>query len=154
MRPLRRTPQVKVLAAVAALASIAVLVAAGGSSRHMSAPLRERITAVARRTAHSLDDSAALKVASVYGPASYRAAAHAADGTTTTNRKKGRFYVIVLRGRFVCSWCPLPPGAQSPHGSIATKIWSPHGHGGGLGIRRKLPTSLSRLGPPTRIDLR
>jgi hypothetical protein len=144
----------KVLVAAAALASVAVLVAAGGSSRHLSAPIREQIAGVARRTAHSLGDSVGLKAARVYGPASYRAAVQAADGATTTNRKQGRFYVIVLRGDFVCSWCPLPPGAQSPHGSIATRIWSATGHGGGLGIRRKLPASLSRLGKPTRIDLR
>jgi hypothetical protein len=141
----------KVLIGVAALASVAVLVAAGGSGRRMSAPIRDRLAAVARDTAHSLDDSARLKVANVYGPASHRAVVNAADGGTTTNRKKGRFYVIVLRGHFVCSWCPRPPGARSPHGSVVTRIWSPDGHGGGFGIRRKLPASLSRLGKPTRI---
>lgn len=143
----------KVLAGVAALVSIA-LVAAGGSGRPMTAALRQQIAAVARTTAPALDDSSPVKTVWAYGPASYRAVLNASDGTTTTNRKKGRFYVIVLRGRFVCPSCPRPPGGQSPHGSIATRIWSPNGHGGGFGIRRKLPGSLSRLGRPTLIRVR
>lgn len=143
----------KLLAVVGALASVGVLVAAGGNGRHLSAPIRQQIARVARNTAHSLGDSAALKLARVYGPVSYRAAVQAADGATTANRKKGRFDVLVLRGSFVCSWCPRPPGAASPHGSIVTRIWSPTGHGGGFGIRRKLPASFARLGKPTRIDL-
>ena len=142
----------KVLAGVVALVSV-VLVAAGGSSHRMSAPLRQRIAEVARRTAHSLEDSSPLTTVRVYGPASYRAVLKAFDGTTTTNRRKGHFYVIVLTGRFVCAWCPRPPGAQSPHGSIVTRIWSPDGHGGGFGIRRKLPASLSQLGRPTLVRL-
>jgi hypothetical protein len=144
----------KWLMGCAALVSAAVLVAAGGSSHHMTAHLRQRIAVVARRTARSLDDSSRLKAAWVYGPASYRAVLHASDGTTTTNRRKGHFYVIVLHGRFVCAWCPRPPGAQSPHGSIVTRIWSPDGHGGGFGMRSKIPASLSRLGRPTLISLR
>ena len=143
----------KWLTPFAALGAVAVLVAAGGSSRHMTAPLRQQIAAVARRTAHSLNDSSPLTAVRVYGPASYRAVLKASDGTTTTNRRKGRFYVIVLRGRFVCAWCPRPPGAQSPHGSIVTRIWSPNGHGGGFGIRSKLPASLSRLGSPTLVRI-
>ena len=142
----------KVLAGIVALGSV-VLVAAGGSSPHLSTPLRQRIAEVAHRTAHSLGDSSPLTTARVYGPASYRAILKASDGTATTNSPIGHFYVIVLRGRFVCTWCPRPPGAQSPHGSIVTRIWSPDGHGGGFGIRRKLPASLSQLGRPATVRL-
>lgn len=144
----------KWLALCAALLAVAVLVAAGGGSPRMSASLQQRIAVVARRTAHSLDDSSPLTAVRVYGPASYRSVLHASDGTTTTNRRKGRFYVIVLDGRFVCAWCPRPPGAHSPHGSIVTRIWSPTGHGGGFGIRRKVPASLSRLGGPAVVRVR
>ena len=77
----------------------------------------------------------------------------AVDGVTTTDRKQGWFYVIAVRGHFVCAWCPRPPGGPSPQGSIATRIWSPAGHGGGFGIRKSLPASFSRLGEPIRIDL-
>lgn len=143
----------KVLTAVAALAAV-VLVAAGGSGPHMTASLRQRIAAVARKTARSLDDSVPTKTARVYGPASYRAALEAADGATTTNRRRGHFYVIVVRGRFTCPWCPRPPGAQSPYGSFLTRIWSPDGRGGGFGIRTKLSASLARLGRPTLVSLR
>lgn len=142
----------KVLAGVVALVSI-VLMAAGGSSHQLTTPLRQRIAEVARRTAHSLGDSSPVNTVRVYGPASYQAVLKASDGTTTTNRRKGHFYVIVLQGRFVCKWCPRPPGARSPHGSIVTRIWSPDGHGGGFGIRRKLPGSLSQLGRPTLVRL-
>jgi hypothetical protein len=143
----------KVLAAVAALAAV-VLVAAGGSGPHLTVSLRQRIAAVTRKTARSLDDSVRAKTASVYGPDSYRAVLKAAGGATTSNRRPGHFYVIVVRGRFTCPWCPRPAGAQSPHGSILTRIWSPDGHGGGFGIRRKLPASLARLGRPTLVSLR
>ena len=142
----------KVLTGVAALASI-VLVAAGGGSHHMSAPLRQRIAVVARRTARSLEDIN-VKTARVYGPTSYRAAMHAWDGTTTPNRRKGPFYLIVLRGRFICAWCPLPRGAHPPYGSFATRLWSPNGGGGGFGVQKKLRASISRLGRPTLISLR
>jgi hypothetical protein len=87
-----------------------MLVAAGGTSHHTTAALRQRIAAVARRTARSLDDSSPLKAVRVYGPASYRAVLNASDRTTTTNRRKGRFYVIVLHGRFVCTWWSTPAG--------------------------------------------
>jgi hypothetical protein len=144
----------KVVTGVAVLVSV-VLVAAGVSAAHpQSSSLRQRMATVARRLAQSLDDSRPAKTARVYGPASYRVALHAFSGGTTPNRRKGRFYVIVVRGRFVCAWCPRPPGAESPQGSIATKLWSPTGHGGGFGLNRKVPGSLSLLGPPIRISLR
>ena len=142
-----------------ALVSVAVLVAAGGSSRHMNAPLRQRIVAVARRAAHQMDDSAPVKTVLVYGPASYRVALSAfGGGVTTPNQKKGRFYVIAVRGRFVCASCPRPALASgqpgpSPRGSIVTRLWSPTGGGGGIGLSKKLPASMARLGRPARISL-
>jgi hypothetical protein len=146
--------EMKVLTGVVALVSVAVLGAGGGSSRHMSAPLRQRIAAVARTTARKLADPS-VTTAQAYGPASYRAVLVASEGVTTTNRRRGRFYLIVLHGRFVCAGCPRPPGAQSPQGSIATRLWSPDGAGGGgFGIRSKLPATISQLGRPTLISLR
>lgn len=141
------------LAGVAALASVAVLVAAGGSSSHVGAPVRPQLAAVARRLALVMNDSLPAKTARVYGPVSYERAIKAFEGGTTSQRRPGRYYLVVLRGRFVCAWCPRPEGAKSPRGSLALRVWSPSTGNNGVGLSSKLPTSMSHLGRPTRISL-
>jgi len=139
-----------VLTAVAALLSVVVLVGAGGGRRHLSAPLRQRITADALRLARSLGDPRPARTARVYGPASYKTALTAwGGGVTSPNVRKGRYYVIVVRGRFV-----FDGPFRSTSGTVATRLWSPTTGNNGTGLGRKLPASMSRLGRPTLIDLR
>lgn len=140
----------KVLAGVAALLCVLVVVAAGGSTRHMSGSLRQRIVTDARKLAYAMGDSLPVKTAQVYGPASYeRALAAWGGGVTSPNVRKGRYYVIVVRGRFNCAG----PFRRSL-GSVATRLWSPTTGNNGTGLGYKLPASTSRLGHPTLISLR
>jgi hypothetical protein len=106
-----------------------------------------------------MDDSRPTKTARVDGPASYAAALKAWGGATTPNRRKGRYYVIVVHGRFVCGWCPRPAAANgraapSPRGSITTRLWSPTTGSNGIGLRTRLPASIARLSRPILISLR
>jgi hypothetical protein len=146
----------KLLTAVAALVSVVVLVAAGGGSPRMDAPLRQRLAAVARRLAVVMIDSRPLRTARVYGPASYRAAMRAwSGGATTSNRRSGRYYVVVIRGRFVGPGGIPPVGRHGPlHYSVASRPWSPTTGNGGISLRNKLPATMSRLGRPALISLR
>jgi hypothetical protein len=69
-------------------------------------------------------------------------------------RATPRVFLIVLRGRFTCVACSVPPGARLPTGRIATLVWS-QGRGvtdSGLGDR--LPEPLSLLGRGRVIALR
>ena len=139
----------KALSGVAALLSVAVLVAAGGSSRFLSAPLRQRIASDALGLARSMGDPRPARTVWVYGPASYQTALAAwGGGITSPNVRKGRYYVIVVRGHFVFNG-PF----RTTMGSVATRLWSPSRGNSGTGLGNKLPASISRLGRPTLIEL-
>ena len=137
------------LAGLMSVPPVRARVEALGAGHHMTASVQHRIASVARRTARRFDDSRPTKTAEVYGPTSYQVALSAwGGGVTTSNRKQGRYYVIVVRGRFV--W----DSGGSSRGSILTRLWTPDGHGGGgTGLSNKLPASMARLGRPTTIDL-
>ena len=140
----------KLLAGVAALLSVAVLVAAGGSSSHLSPPLRERIASDALRLARAMGDPRPARTARVYGPGSYKTALAAwGGGISSPNVRQGRYYVIVVHGHFV-----LHGAFRSTKGSVATRLWSPTRGNSGTGLGNKLPASMSRLGRPTLIYLR
>ena len=140
----------KILAGVAALLSVTVLVAAGGGSRELGAPLRQRLAADALRLARAMGDPRPARTARVYGPASYKAALAAwGGGVTSPDVRKGPYYVIVVRGHFV-----FDGAFRSTRGSVATRLWSPTRGNSGTGLGNKLPASMSRLGRPTLIGLR
>jgi hypothetical protein len=146
----------KALTGVAALVSVSVLVAAGGSSRDASAPLHQRMAVAARKLTLVMNDSRPVKTARVYGPASYQAALHAWDAAyrapPRAGELKGPWYVIVVRGRFIWNG-PFQPS----HGSLAARLWSPTPANSGIGystLNNELHSSLARLGRPTRISLR
>ena len=143
----------KVLTGLAALVSIGVLVAAGGSSRRSSVPLYQRMAVAARKLALVMNDSLPAKTAEVYGPASYAVALHAWDHRARPPRRpSGPWFVIMVRGRFVWHG-PFRPS----RGSFAARLWSPTPANSGIGsssLSRKLPASIAHLGRPTRISLR
>jgi hypothetical protein len=146
----------KALTGVAALVSVSVLVAAGGSSRDTSAPLHQRIAVVARKLTLVMNDSRPAKTAQVYGPASYQEALQAWDAVYRSPPRarelKGPWYVIVVRGRFIWNG-PFRPS----HGSFAARLWSPTPANGGIGyssLNNTMPSSLARLGRPTGLSLR
>src|SRR5437867_10707677 len=146
----------KRLAGVTVLVAIALLASACTGRNHLSAHVKKQIAAMTRKEAASLGD-ASVKTAQVYGPDSAVALDEASSGhriSASAQEPRGRFYLIVLHGDFVCDACPRPTGGQSPHGRIATQIWSPTAPGyGDFGLRHSLPASMSRLGKPTVISL-
>src|SRR5262249_43488133 len=109
---------------------------------------------VARRTAGSLGDTSP-RTAQVYGPGSREALVEASSGdrVTEAGRRRTGFYLIVVRGRFVCASCPRPSGGKPPRGTIATVVWSPARGGTDFGLSDRLPGAMSRLGSPTTISL-
>ncbi|HEX5174687.1 MAG TPA: hypothetical protein VFV91_11155 [Gaiellaceae bacterium] len=100
---------------------------------------RQQVLAIARELAHHMDYHS-VKAAKLYGPASYQAAFRAfSNGPTTTDRRKGRFYIVALQGHTAAIW----------------RLWSPRHHGfEATGFRRRLPATLSQLGSPTLLKLR
>lgn len=99
----------------------------------------QQVLAIARKLAHHMQYHA-VKTADLYGPASYQAAFRASsNGPTTTDRRKGRFYIIALQGHTEAIW----------------RLWSPSQHHfEATGFRRRLPATLAQLGSPTLIKLR
>lgn len=142
----------KVITGVVLLVSV-VLVAAGGSSHQTSAPLPQRMAVAARSLARAMNDSLPANSAQVYGPASYRVALHAwRAAAEPLRRSTGRWYVIVIRGRFVW-YGPFRPARSS----FAARLWSPKAGNSGIGysgLSRKLPSSMSQLGRPALVSLR
>jgi hypothetical protein len=145
----------KSLTCIAVLAAITLGASACSSSHRLSARLQEQIAAMAREKAVSLGD-ASVKTAQVYGPASHVALVEASTGqrvSESAHEPKGRFYLIVLHGHFVCHGCTHLT-AESPRGTIATQVWSPTVPGyGDFGLMHSLPASMSRLGRPAVIRL-
>jgi hypothetical protein len=96
-----------------------------------------------------------VKTAQVYGPDSRSALVQASSGDLiprTSDRK--RFYLIIVRGHFVCDSCSGPAGSKPPKGTIATSVWSiKAGHSTDFGLRHSLPAAMSHLGRPTTISL-
>jgi hypothetical protein len=148
--------EMKVLIGVAVLVAITLEASACSGGHRLSASLQKRVAAMARENAGSLGD-ASVKKTQVYGPATRVTLLEALSGhrvSKSADEPKARFYLIVLQGHFVCRWCPRPPGAASPRGTIATQLWSPTAGYGELGLRDKgLPASISRLGKPTVMSL-
>ena len=112
----------------------------------LPAPLVEQLTAEAKSTARSLGDNS-VKTAQVYGPDSRYALVKASSGDLVQKspREREGFYLIVLRGHFVCHSCTGPAGAKAPRGTVATDVWSPRAGGTDFGLGDHLPAALSHL---------
>jgi hypothetical protein len=148
--------EMKRLVGVALLVAITLVASACKGGHRLSTPLQKRIAAMAREKASALGDPS-VKTAQVYWPASHVALLSASLGqrvSETSREPKARFYLIVLHGHFVCRGCPHLR-APSPHGTIATQLWSPTVAGyDAFSLGRSLPASISNLGKPNVITLR
>jgi hypothetical protein len=144
------------LIGVAVLVAITLVASACSGGHHLSAHLQKQIAAMTRKETASLGDSS-VKTAQVYGPAPAIALDEATSGhriSASAQEPKGRFYLIVLPGHFVCHTCSHLNRGPPPHGTIATQVWSPTVPAyGDFGLRHSLPASMSRLEKPTVIDL-
>jgi hypothetical protein len=84
----------------------------------------------------------------VYGPGSRAALVKASSGDVVLESPRERplrFYLVVVRGQFVCAGCSGPPGHRPPRGTIETHVWSPVEGGTDFGISDKLPAAVSSL---------
>lgn len=143
----------------AAVASSAVWIGSASARRAtaegLPASVQKRIAAQARRTARFLSDPT-VATATVFGPSSRVALVRAASGDLvreTARQRRERFYLIVLRGHFVCRTCSAPPGGKLPRGRIATLVWTPSQGVTDLGVSNRLRPSISHLGTPTILNL-
>jgi hypothetical protein len=64
-----------------------------------------------------------------------------------------RVYVVVLSGKFVCTLCSAPAGAQLPHGHSAQFIWQPGRGVTDFGLTAHAPWGIDRLGRVVTIAL-
>jgi hypothetical protein len=93
-------------------------------------------------------DSSSTQMVEVYGPDSRAALVRASSGEVvaeTARERQARFYLIVLRGHFVCESCSRPPGAKPPRGTIETQVWSPTLGGTDFGLSDRLGAGMPRL---------
>ncbi len=136
---------------VALLAAIVLTVSGCGSSRPdggaaaLPAGLAQEIDAA--RSANG-SGASSVRTIEVYGPASRATLVEASSGEVvaeSSRERKARFYLIVLRGHFVCESCSRPPGGRSPRGTIETQVWSPTEGETDFGISDKLSAGMSRL---------
>lgn len=119
-------------------------------------PLPRRL----RTLLHSMEAASAangsIREIAVYGPGSRTALNEASGGgwvRESTRERKARFYLIVERGRFVCTSCPRPLGVAAPRGTIWTEVWSPAVQTGDSALMNRLPASVRRLHRLAQITL-
>ena len=115
-------------------------------------------TAVARelRAAKHPTKHARVDGIDVYGPGSRRALNAASGGgwvAVTPAESKARYYLTVLRGRFVCVSCSHPAGVSDPRGRVETSVWSPTAPEGDFGLMQRVPHAVSRLHRLIRIRI-
>lgn len=123
------------------------------SGQPLPAPLLKRIAAVAWSTAMSLGDTP--RTVQVYGPDSRYVFVKASSGDLVqkTAAERRGFYLIVVRGQFVCDSCSGPPGANPPRGTIMTDVWSPRAGGTDFGVSDRLGPGMARLQGERTISL-
>src|SRR5579875_916581 len=106
-------------------------------------------TAISAATASSKASAALGGAASRY----LLVKASSGDLVQKTARERMGFYLIVLRGHFVCHSCTGPAGAKPLRGTIATDVWSPTTGGTDFSLSDRLPAAISRLRGPTVVTL-
>jgi hypothetical protein len=125
-----------------------ILVSEGELHSTLPAPLVRRLAIEARGMARSLGDPS-VKTAQVYGPDSRYLLVKASSGDLVqklAGERRG-YYLIVLRGRFVCRGCSRPPGSKAPRGKVATEVWSPKAGETDFGVGNR-PVARSHLRGP------
>lgn len=66
---------------------------------------------------------------------------------------RARAFVIVLRGRFVCSLCSHPPGAREPRGRVSVGVWVPGKGVTDSGLTPHMPRGLRTLGRIVKVPV-
>ncbi len=142
------------IALASASAGVGIAIASASPNPETTrAPLPlARLAALARKSARRLDD-AHVKTALVVATTERAAENWLEPGAISPAAADPRAYLIVLRGRFICTQCSYPPGAKPPRGRSAQIVWVP-GHGvSDFGLTQRVPGGLRKLGRVVKIEL-
>jgi hypothetical protein len=110
------------------------------------------VFALAKSTASGLND-ASVKTALVVATAKHAAEGWLEPGAISPGAADPRAYLIVLKGRFICTHCSYPAGAKPPRGRWAQSIWIPGQRVSDFGLTQRLPGGLDKLGRVVKINL-
>ena len=144
-----RVPGMGVMAVMAA----GCAVASTAASRPPEGKLPvAQLVAIASQMLRGLDD-AHVTTASVIATTLNAAENVTYPGSEPPDPKNPRAYLIMLRGRFICDSCSIPPGAKPPRGTFAYSIWIPGRGSPAGGLQPDIPRRLRTLGPIMRLPL-
>jgi hypothetical protein len=152
-----RFPSVRWLIAIAlASASTGVGIAIASASPNpgharASLPLA-KLVALGKNLARGLND-ARVKTALVVGTTKRAAENWLEPGATLAGAADPWAYLIVLRGRFICTRCSYPAGAHPPRGRSAQIVWVPGEGVSDFGLTQRVSGGLDKLGPVIEIKL-
>lgn len=139
----------------ALLAAIALSASACGGSHgvatkkahlHFPSTLSTSLVSYVRTVVKSSDGT--VSSVDVYGPGSRAGLVKASSGDVvveSAKEKAMRFYLVVLKGSFVCTGCSGPAGSKPPHGTVETYVWSAEESGTDYGIGNSAGPGVSQL---------
>jgi hypothetical protein len=138
---------------VAVIATGCAIASGAPASRSANPKLpAAQLVAIARQMLRGLDN-AGVNTASVI-PTTLNAAENATyPGSEPLDPKNPRAYLIMLRGRFICTACSTPAGAKAPRGRFAYSIWIPGRGSPAGGLQPRTPRQLQTLGPIISLPL-
>ena len=110
------------------------------------------LVALAKNSASGLSD-ARVKTMLVVVTTKHAAEDWLEPGAVSFGAADPRAYLVVLRGRFICTRCSYPAGAKPPRGGSAQIIWVPGQGVSDFGLTQRVPGRLDRLGRVVKINL-
>jgi hypothetical protein len=153
----RRLSSVRWLIVIAlTLVSTSVVIAIASASIKPGRPRATlplaQLVALAHSTASGLNDPRA-KTALVVATTKHAAEEWLEPGAISPGAADPRAYLIVLKGRFICTRCSYPAGAKPPRGRSVESIWVPGQGVGDFGLTQNVPGGLDKLGRIVKINL-
>jgi hypothetical protein len=140
------------LASVSAGFGIAVASASPDHQRPRATLPLAQVVVLAKNSANGLGDDR-VTAAFVVATTKHAAESWLEPGAVSPGATVARAYVIVLKGRFVCTHCSYPAGAKPPNGRSAQIIWVPGQGVTDFGLTQRVPGGLDKLGRVVKIDL-
>ncbi len=114
-------------------------------------PFAQLVT-LAKSTASGLNDPR-VKTALVVASTKHTAEEWLEPGSISPGAADPRAYLIVLKGRFICTRCSYLAGAKPPRGRWAQNIWVPGQGVSDFGLTQRVPAGLDMLGRVVKINL-
>ena len=140
------------LASASTGVGIAIATASPNLGKTQAALPLARLVALAKNSARGLND-ARVKTALVIATTKHAAENWLEPRAISPGGADPRAYLIVLRGRFICTHCSYPAGAKPPRGRSAQIIWVPGRGVSDLGLTQRVRGGLDKLGRVFKINL-